>query len=135
MESNYKGTLGTGFNETLSLALVPTLNALTPIISGLIDQMSDWGESAGKAIENVVKYFQDLFQKLTRKCSHFSLFREAWDSIKSAFSSIVSIIANVINSFLGINTETAKNATSIDNVAKSIAVFAGKFSEVTKKNS
>ena len=34
---------------------------------------------------------------------------------------------------LGINEETAKNSTSIDNVANSIAVFAGKFSEVTKK--
>ena len=120
------------FNETMSIALVPTLNALTPIISGLIDQMSDWGESAGKAVTNVVKYFQDLFQKLQENASTLA-FLEAWDSIKSAFSSIVSIIGNVINSFLGINTETAKNATSIDNVAKSIAVFAGKFSEVTQK--
>lgn len=120
------------FNETLSLALLPTLDALTPIISGLIDQMSDWGESAGKAVTNVVKYFQDLFQKLQENAATLA-FLEAWDNIKSAFDSIVSIIGNVINSFLGINTETAKNATSIDNVAKSIAVFAGKFSEVTKK--
>ena len=120
------------FNETMSIALVPTLNALTPIISGLIDQMSDWGESAGKAVTNVVKYFQDLFQKLQENAATLA-FLEAWDNIKSAFDSIVSIIGNVINSFLGINTETTKNATSIDNVAKSIAVFAGKFSEVTKK--
>ena len=120
------------FNETLSLALLPTLDALTPIISGLIDQMSDWGESAGKAVTNVVKYFQDLFQKLQENAATLA-FLEAWDNIKSAFDSIVSIIGNVINSFLGINTETTKNATSIDNVAKSIAVFAGKLSEVTKK--
>ncbi|ARM65517.1 tail length tape measure protein [Lactococcus phage R31] len=120
------------FNETLSLALLPTLDALTPIISGLIDQMSDWGESAGKSVSNVVKYFQDLFQKLQENAATLA-FLEAWDNIKSAFDSIVSIIANVINSFLGINKETAENATSIDNVAKSIAVFAGKFSEVTKK--
>jgi tape measure domain-containing protein len=120
------------FNETLSLALLPTLDALTPIISGLIDQMSDWGESAGKAVTNVVKYFQDLFQKLQENAATLA-FLEAWDNIKSAFDSIVSIIGNVINSFLGINTETTKNATSIDNVAKSIAVFAGKFSEVTEK--
>ena len=120
------------FNETMSIALVPTLNALTPIISGLIDQMSDWGESAGKSVSNVVKYFQDLFQKLQENAATLA-FLEAWDNIKSAFDSIVSIIANVINSFLGINTETTKNATSIDNVAKSIAIFAGKFSEVTKK--
>ena len=120
------------FNETLSQALLPTLNALTPIISSLIDQMSDWGESAGKAVTNVVKYFQDLFKKLQENAATLA-FLEAWDNIKSAFDSIVSIIGNVINSFLGINKETTKNATSIDNVAKSIAVFAGKFSEVTKK--
>ncbi|AGI11195.1 tail length tape measure protein [Lactococcus phage phi7] len=120
------------FNETMSIALVPTLNALTPIISGLIDHMSDWGESAGKSVSNVVKYFQDLFQKLQENAATLA-FLEAWDNIKSAFDSIVSIIGNVIDSFLGINTETAKNATNIDNVAKSIAVFAGKFSEVTGK--
>ena len=120
------------FNETLSLALLPTLDALTPIISGLIDKMGDWGESAGKTITNVIKYFQDLFQKLQENAATLA-FLEAWDNIKSAFDSIVSIIGDVINSFLGINKETTKNATSIDNVAKSIAVFAGKFSEVTKK--
>ena len=120
------------FNETLSLALLPTLDALTPIISALIDEMAGWGESAGKTITNVIKYFQDLFQKLQENAATLA-FLEAWDNIKSAFDSIVSIIGNVINSFLGINTETAKNATSIDNVAKSIAIFAGKFSEVTKK--
>ena len=120
------------FNETLSLALLPTLDALTPIISALIDKMAGWGESAGKTITNVIKYFQDLFQKLQENGTILA-FLEAWDNIKSAFDSIVSIIGNVINSFLGINTETTKNKTSIDNVAKSIAIFAGKFSEVTKK--
>ena len=120
------------FNETLSLALLPTLDALTPIISALIDKMAGWGESAGKTITNVIKYFQDLFQKLQENAATLA-FLEAWDNIKSAFDSIVSIIGNVINSFLGINTETTKNATSIDNVAKSIAVFAGKLSEITKK--
>ena len=120
------------FNETLSLALLPTLDALTPVISGLIDKMSGWGESAGKAVTNVIKYFQDLFQKMQENGTTLA-FLEAWDNIKSAFDSIVSIIGKVINSFLGINTETAKNSTNIDNVAKSIAVFAGKFSEVTQK--
>ena len=120
------------FNETLSLALLPTLDALTPIISGLIDKMSGWGESAGQTITKVIKYFQDLFQKMQENGTTLA-FLEAWDNIKSAFNSIVSIIGKVINAFFGINTETAKNSTSIDNVAKSIAKFAGKFSEVTEK--
>ena len=121
-----------GFNEDMSQALLPTLEALTPVINAIIDKMDDWGKGAGKTVANVVKYFQDLFQKLQENAATLA-FLEAWDNIKSAFDSIVSIIANVINSFLGINTETTKNATSIDNVAKSIAVFAGKLSEVTKK--
>ena len=119
------------FNETLSLALLPTLDALTPVISALIDKMAGWGESAGKAVANVIKYFQDLFQKMQENGTTLA-FLEAWDSIKSAFDSIVSIIGNVINSLLGINEETVKNKSSVDNVAKSIAVFAGKLSEVTK---
>ena len=120
------------FNETLSLALLPTLEALTPIISGLIDKMSGWGETAGQTITKVIKYFQDLFQKMQENGTTLA-FLEAWDNIKSAFNSIVSIIGNVINSFLGINTETTKNVTSIDNVAKSVAIFAGKLSEITQK--
>ena len=120
------------FNETLSLALLPTLDALTPIISALIDKMAGWGESAGKAVSNVVKYFQDLFKKMQESGTTLA-FLEAWDSIKSIFSSITSIIGNVINSLLGINEETVKNKSSVDSVAKSIAVFAGKLSEVAKK--
>ena len=120
------------FNEDMSQALLPTLEALTPVINAIIDKMGEWGKGAGKTITNVIKYFQDLFQKLQENASTLA-FLEAWDNIKSAFDSIVSIIGNVINSFLGINTETTKNATSIDNVAKSIAVFAGKLSEITKK--
>ncbi|ALM64749.1 tape measure protein [Lactococcus phage 936 group phage PhiS0139] len=120
------------FNEDMSQALLPTLEALTPVINAIIDKMGEWGKGAGKTITNVIKYFQDLFQKLQENASTLA-FLEAWDNIKSAFDSIVSIIGNVINSFLGMNTETTKNATSIDNVAKSIAIFAGKLSEITKK--
>ena len=121
-----------GFNEDMSQTLLPTLEALTPVINAIIDKMGEWGKGAGKTITSVIKYFQDLFQKLQENAATLA-FLEAWDNIKSAFDSIVSIIGNVINSFLGINKETTKNATSIDNVAKSIAVFASKISEVTKK--
>ncbi len=120
-----------GFNEDLSQALLPTLEALTPVINALIDKMDDWGKGAGKVVANVVKYFQDLFKKMQESGTTLA-FLEAWDSIKSIFSSIASIIGNVINSLLGINEETVKNKSSVDNVAKSIAVFAGKLSEVAK---
>ena len=120
------------FNETLSLALLPTLDALTPVITALIDQMSSWGESAGKAVTSVVKYIQTLWQKLEENAGTLA-FLEAWDNIKSIFGSIISIIGNIINSFLGIDGATVKNASSVDNVAKSIAIFGGKLSDITQK--
>ncbi|QPL22252.1 tape measure protein [Lactococcus phage GP15] len=120
------------FNETMSIALVPTLNALTPIISGLIDQMSDWGESAGKAVTNVVKYFQDLFQKLQENGA-ITQFSAIWDNLKSAFGSVIDIIGNLIKSFAGVDESTVKNSTSVENVANTISSLANKFADITKK--
>lgn len=119
------------FNETLSLALLPTLDALTPIISGLIDQMAGWGESAGKAVANVVKYFQDLFNQLQQNGA-IAQFSAIWDNLKSTFSSIISIIGNLIKSFTGIDDSTAKNSTSVESVAGTISSLANKFADITK---
>ncbi|AIK68550.1 tape measure protein [Lactococcus phage phi15] len=120
------------FNETLSLALLPTLDALTPIISALIDKMSGWGESAGKAVTNVVKYFQDLFKQLQQNGA-ITQFSAIWDNLKSAFGSVMGIIGNLIRSFAGVDESTVKNSTSIENVANTISSLANKFADITKK--
>ena len=69
-----------GFNEDMSQALLPTLEALTPVINAIIDKMGEWGKGAGKTITNVIKYFQDLFQKLQENAATLA-FLEAWDNI------------------------------------------------------
>lgn len=120
------------FNETLSLALLPTLDALTPIISALIDKMSGWGESAGKAVTNVVKYFQDLFKQLQQNGA-ITQFSAIWDNLKSAFGSVIGIIGNLIKSFAGVDESTSKNSTSVENVANTISSLANKFADITKK--
>ncbi|ASZ71859.1 tail length tape measure protein [Lactococcus phage 96401] len=119
------------FNETLSLALLPTLDALTPIISGLIDQMSDWGESAGKSITSVIKYFQDLFNQLQQN-GVIAQFSAIWDNLKSTFGSVMGIIGNLIKSFTGIDDSTSKNKTSVESVAGVIGSLASKFADITK---
>ena len=120
------------FNETLSQALLPTLNALTPIISSLIDQMSDWGESAGKSVSNVVKYFQDLFKQLQQNGA-LAQFSAIWDNLKSTFGSVIGIIGNLIKSFAGVDESTSKNSSSIESVAGTIVALASKFADITKK--
>ena len=120
-----------GFNEDLSQALIPTLEALTPVINALIDKMDDWGKGAGKAIENVVKYFQDLFKQLQQNGA-ITQFSAIWDNLKSAFGSVIGIIGNLIKSFAGVDDSTAKNKTSVENVAEVIGSLASKFADITK---
>lgn len=121
-----------GFNEDLSQALLPTLEALTPVINALIDKMDDWGKGAGKAIESVVKYFQDLFKQLQQNGA-ITQFSAIWDNLKSAFGSVIGIIGNLIKSFAGVDESTSKNKTSVENVAGVIGSLASKFADITKK--
>ena len=118
------------FNETLSLALLPTLDALTPIISALIDKMAGWGESAGKAVANVVKYFQDLFKQLQQNGA-ITQFSAIWDNLKSTFGSVMGIIGNLIKSFAGVDESTSKNSSSVESVAGTIGSLASKFADIT----
>lgn len=120
-----------GFNEDLSQALLPTLEALTPVINAIIDKMDDWGKGAGKTIANVVKYFQDLFKQLQQDGA-IAQFSAIWDNLKSAFGSVVDIIGNVIKSFAGVDDSTSKNSSSIENVAETITMLAYKFADITK---
>lgn len=121
-----------GFNEDLSQSLLPTLEALTPVINALIDKMDDWGKGAGKAIENVVKYFQDLFKQLQQNGA-ITQFSAIWDNLKSAFGSVIGIIGNLIKSFAGVDESASKNKTSVENVANTISSLANKFADITKK--
>ena len=118
------------FNETLSQALLPTLDALTPIISALIDKMAGWGESAGKAVANVVKYFQDLFKQLQQNGA-ITQFSAIWDNLKSTFGSVMGIIGNLIKSFAGVDESASKNSSSVESVAGTIGSLASKFADIT----
>ena len=121
-----------GFNEDLSQSLLPTLEALTPVINALIDKMDDWGKGAGKAIENVVKYFQDLFKQLQQNGA-ITQFSTIWDNLKSAFGSVIEIIGNLIKSFAGVDESASKNSTSVEEVANTIYSLANKFADITEK--
>ena len=119
-----------GFNEDLSQALLPTLDALTPVINALIDKMDVWGKGAGKAVANVVKYFQDLFKQLQQNGA-ITQFSAIWDNLKSTFGSVMGIIGNLIKSFAGVDESTSKNSSSVESVAGTIGSLASKFADIT----
>ncbi|MGL5895729.1 MAG: tape measure protein [Lactococcus lactis] len=138
------GGIQTSFNNLENSVTNGLANTLTEVNSAIEDAtgkgiaqhldslkvvVSDTFKSVNQFIKETIKYIVNLFNAL-QKNGALTSFSKAWDSIKSMFSSVISIIGNVINSLLGINTETAKNATSFESVSKVISVFADKLSEV-----
>ena len=120
-----------GFNEDMSQALLPTLEALTPVINAIIDKMGEWGKGAGETITSVIKYFQDLFNQLQQNGA-ITQFSAIWDNLKSTFGSVMVIIGNLVKSFAGIDDSTVKSKTSVESVAGVIGSLASKFADITK---
>ena len=127
------------FNETLSLALLPTLDALTPIISALIDNMAGWGESAGKAVENIVKWVTTLWEEL-KVSGTLTEFGKVWENVKSILGSLGSIIVNVVKSFLPLEKAPKSSADAIGStmevlwgLAKSMQKTTAKIADFIKK--
>ncbi|ASZ70954.1 tape measure protein [Lactococcus phage 51701] len=120
------------FNETLSLALLPTLDALTPIISSLIDKMSGWGESAGKAVENIVKWVTTLWEEL-KVSGTLTEFGRVWENVKSILGSVVSIIINVVKSFLPLEKAPKSSADAIGDTMEVLWGLAESMQKATAK--
>lgn len=120
------------FNETMSLALLPTLQALTPVITALIDHMSDWGKVAGDAIGGIVQYVQFLWEAIA-DTGALDMFSGGFKALGSTLGSIVDIIKNVLVSF-GILPEKAITAdSSIKAISESVLQLAGHFESIMIK--
>lgn len=119
------------FNETLSLALLPTLDALTPVISALIDKMAGWGESAGKTLDYIITYLMSLNDILMNNGA-YDAFSSAWDNVKSIFSSLGSIFTQVVGGLLGLDNQTLSASNTLQVASDVIKAFAESFSNVTK---
>nr|DAV26776.1 MAG TPA: tail tape measure [Caudoviricetes sp.] len=120
------------FNETMSLALLPTLQALTPVITALIDKMSDWGKIAGNAISGMVQYVQLLFYELQDNGA-IQAFAGVWNNVKVIFGTLMNITGQLIQAFFGVDKATLKNKTSMEQVAITIKAIADKLLDVTAK--
>ena len=117
------------FNETMSLALLPTLQALTPVITALIDKMAGWGEIAGDAIGGIVQYVQFLWEAISDSGA-LDMLSGGFKALGSTIGSIIDIIKNVLVSF-GILPEKAITADgSIKAISESVLQLSGKFEAI-----
>ena len=128
-----------GFNEDLSQALLPTLEALTPVINAIIDNMDKWGKDAGKSVENIVKWITTLWEEL-KVSGTLTEFGRVWENVKSILGSVGSIIMNVVKSFLPLEKAPKSSADAIGStmevlwgLAKSLQKATAKIADFLKK--
>lgn len=120
------------FNETMSLALLPALDALTPVISALVDKMAEWGESAGKAMEKAIKWVKQLWTEL-EVSGTLKEFGKAWDNIKGIFGGVIDIIKKVLDGFGLFDSMPTSGADAIGDTMEVAWEFADGLEDITGK--
>ena len=121
-----------GFNEDLSQALIPTLEALTPVINAVIDNMDKWGKGAGKSVENIVKWITTLWEEL-KVSGTLTEFGRVWENVKSILGSVGSIIMNVVKSFLPLEKAPKSSADAIGSTMEVLWGLAESLQKATAK--
>lgn len=76
-------------DETISNALLPALDAITPIIADIVNGIAD-------SIPKAVQWFKDLW-KAIENTGAIGILKSAFDSIKSAFQPVTDMIGDFIS--------------------------------------
>ena len=76
-------------DETISNALLPALDAITPIITDIVNGIAD-------SIPKVIEWFKQLWQAI-ENTGAIDILKSAFDSIKSAFQPVVDMIGDFIS--------------------------------------
>ncbi len=76
-------------DETISNALLPALDAITPIVTDIVNGIAD-------SIPKVIEWFKQLWQAI-ENTGAIGILKSAFDSIKSAFQPVVDMIGDFIS--------------------------------------
>ncbi|MCH4162616.1 MAG: tape measure protein [Lactococcus raffinolactis] len=76
-------------DETISNALLPALDAITPIVTDIVNGIAD-------SIPSVIQWFKDLWQAI-ENTGAIGILKSAFDSIKSAFQPVTDMIGDFIS--------------------------------------
>ena len=76
-------------DETISNALLPALDAITPIVTDIVNGIAD-------SIPKAVQWFKDLW-KAIENTGAIGILKSAFDSIKSAFQPVTDMIGDFIS--------------------------------------
>ena len=112
-------------NETISVALLPALDAVTPIITNVIDAISD---GVPKAVDWLGKLWESL-----KSNGAIESFKSAFGNIKSIFGNVIGIVADVVTSFLGIDDGVSSSKTAMEKISEAAKLIGSGLETVTGK--
>jgi tape measure domain-containing protein len=120
------------FNEAVSNdVILPILEALTPVISSLIDSMADMGPKIGESIKKVIGWFQKLF-KMLESSGALDNFLEIWATLKRTFSDVGKFVFELVKSFLGLDKQSTNSKGTIEQVSDVITTLSEDIARVTR---
>lgn len=106
-------------NETIALALLPILDAITPPITKFINAIADKMPSVIGVIGDVVAWVQFLFEALAGN-NTFRRFSTIWLNVVQIFKDVSKVIGQLFEDFGLLDKGASKNKESYEIVADAI---------------
>ena len=103
-------------DETISNALLPALDAITPVIADIVNGIAD-------SIPKVIQWFKDLWQAIANSGA-ISTFKTAFSTIGGLIQPVIALIAGFISSGQGTGGMIDIIATAIKNLADATLIVA-----------
>lgn len=101
-------------NETISLALLPILEALTPPITAVLNAIADRVPTIVGYISDLVAWFQSLFEAIGDSGA-LDMLGGAWNALIDIFKLVGGIIADLLNDF-GLLSKDSKDSSEVIDV-------------------
>ena len=103
-------------DETISNALLPALDAITPIVTDIVNGIAD-------SIPKVIEWFKQLW-KAIENTGAIGIFKSAFDSIKSAFQPVTDMIGDFISKSDGTSAAIGLIAGAFKLLADAVKIVA-----------
>ena len=103
-------------DETISNALLPALDAITPIITDIVNGIAD-------SIPKVIEWFKQLW-KAIENTGAIGIFKSAFDSIKSALQPVADMIGDFISKSDGTSGAIGMIASAFKLLADGVKIVA-----------
>lgn len=111
-------------NETISLALLPILDALTPPITAFVNAIADNVPQIVGYISDTVAWFQFLFEAIGDSGA-LDMLSGAWGALIDIFKAVGKVIASLLEDFGILNKVPKSSEEVIDSLADVFLQVAG----------